>query len=68
MNIENTRKVISLIDKRIIRQLGKKEMNEEEIDILSSLKSEYTEELNKLIRINNTKEMFNKDNYKKLPK
>jgi hypothetical protein len=65
MNIENTRKVISLIDKRIIRQLGKKEMNEEEIDILSSLKSEFTKELNKLIRINNTKEMFKNDKYRK---
>ena len=67
MTIENIRKVISLIDKRLIKQLGKKEMNEEEIDILSSLKSEFTEELNKLIRINNTKEMFKNDKYKKLP-
>ena len=67
MTIETIEKVISLIDRRIIRQLGKKEMNDEEIDILSSLKSEFTEEPNKLIRINNTKEMFNKDNYKKLP-
>ena len=67
MTIENIRKVISLIDKRLIKQLGKKEMNDEEIDILSSLKSEFTEELNKLIRINNTKEMFKNDKYKKLP-
>ena len=58
MTIKTIEKVISLIDRRIIRQLGKKEMNDEEIDILSSLKSEYSEELNKLIRINNTKEMF----------
>ncbi len=65
MTIENTRRVISLIDKRLIRQLGKKEMNDEEIDILSSLKSEFTEELNKLIRINNTKEMFKNDKYRK---
>ena len=67
MTIENIRKVISLIDKILIKQLGKKEMNDEEIDILSSLKSEFTEELNKLIRINNTKEMFKNDKYKKLP-
>ena len=67
MTIENIRKVISLIDKRLIKQLGKKEMNEEEIDILSSLKSDYTEDLNKQIRISNTREMFKNDKYKKLP-
>jgi hypothetical protein len=67
MTIENIRKVISLIDKRLIKQLGKKEMNDEEIDILSSLKSDYTEDLNKQIRISNTREMFKNDKYKKLP-
>lgn len=62
MNIENIKKVISLIDKRLIRQLGEKEINIDEIETLSSLKSDYTKELNNLIRMKNTKEMFK--NYK----
>lgn len=65
MKIENIKRVISLIDKRIIKQLGKEEINEDEIEILTTLKLNYTKELNNQIRVENTSKMFNNDKYQR---
>jgi hypothetical protein len=65
MTIDNIKKVISIIDTRILKQLGKENLDGKEIDILSMLKSEYTKELNNLIRIDNTKNMYKNNKSKK---
>jgi hypothetical protein len=65
MTIDNIKKVISIIDKRILKQLSNEELDGKEISILSSLKSDYTKELNNLIRIDNTKNMYNRNKSKK---
>lgn len=61
-NIKNISKTISLLDKRITELLLQNEVDEDKIDTLSSVRFEYTKELNSLIRMKNTREMFNKKN------
>lgn len=58
-NIKDISKTINLLDKRITELLIKTEVNESKLDILSSVRFEYTKELNSLIRVRNTEEMFN---------
>jgi hypothetical protein len=66
MTIENIKRVISIIDKRLLKQLlGKEELDGEEINILSTLKSEYLTEFNNLIRVENTKNMYKNNKSKK---
>ena len=59
-NIKNISKTINLLDKRITNLLIQKEIDEDKIDTLSSIRFQYVEELNSLIRVKNTREMFNK--------
>ncbi len=59
-NIKNISKTINLLDKRITELLLQNEIDEDKIDTLSSVRFEYTKELNSLIRSKNTSEMFNK--------
>lgn len=59
-NIKNISKTINLLDKRITNLLIQKEIDEDKIDTLSSIRFQYVEELNGLIRVKNTREMFNK--------
>jgi len=59
-NIKNISKTINLLDKRITNLLIQKEIDEDKIDTLSSIRFQYVEELNSLIRVKNTSEMFNK--------
>ena len=53
-------KIIYLIDNHIIDLLGKKEIDEDKIDTLTSIRIEYIQELNNIIRVQNTKDMFKK--------
>jgi len=59
-NIKNISKTINLLDKRITHLLIQKEVDEDKVDTLSSIRFQYVEELNSLIRVKNTSEMFNK--------
>tara|TARA_R110001583_G_C5653563_1_gene408961 strand:- start:3527 stop:3727 length:201 start_codon:yes stop_codon:yes gene_type:complete len=59
-NIKNISKTINLLDKRITDLLLQTEIDEEKIDKLSSIRFQYIEELNSLIRVKNTREMFKK--------
>jgi len=61
-NIKNISKTISLLDKRITDLLLQTEIDEDKIDTLSSIRFQYVEELNSLIRVKNTRDMFNKKN------
>jgi hypothetical protein len=61
-NIKNISKTINLLDKRITELLLQTEIDEDKIDTLSSIRFQYVEELNSLIRSKNTREMFNKKN------
>ena len=61
-NIKNISKTINLLDKRITNLLLQKEVDEDKIDTLSSVRFQYVEELNSLIRVKNTSEMFKKKN------
>ena len=61
-NIKNISKTINLLDKRITELLLQTEIDEDKIDTLSNVRFEYTKELNSLIRIKNTREMFKKRN------
>ena len=60
-NIKNISKTINLLDKRITELLIQNEVDEDKIDTLSSVRFQYVEELNSLIRVKNTREMFNKN-------
>ena len=51
-------KIIYLIDNHIIDLLGKKEMDEDKIDTLTKIRIEYIQELNNIIRVQNTKDMY----------
>jgi len=53
-------KIIYLIDNHIIDLLGKKEIDEDKIDTLTSIRIEYIQELNNIIRVQNTKDMYNR--------
>jgi len=61
-NIKNISKTINLLDKRITELLLQNEIEEDKIDTLSSIRFQYVEELNGLIRSKNTRDMFNKKN------
>jgi len=63
MNINSKNKIskiIYLIDNHIIDLLGKKEVDEDKIDTLTKIRIEYIQELNNIIRVQNTKDMYKK--------
>lgn len=67
-NIKNISKTINLLDKRITELLLQNEIDEDKIDALESLTNvrfEYIKELNSLIRVKNTREMFKNKNYER---
>ena len=67
MKINNQNKldtIISLLDTHIINELKKKEMNEEKVETLTGIRSEYIEELNNVIRGENMRHMFDKEYWK----
>jgi len=59
-NIKSISKTINLLDKRITDLLLQTEIDEDKIQTLSDVRFEYTNQLNSLIRVKNTSEMFNK--------
>ena len=61
-NIKNISKTINLLDKRITELLLQNEVDEDKIDTLSQVKFQHIEQLNSLIRVKNTRELFNKKN------
>lgn len=60
--IRNISKTIYLLDKKIKELLLQKEVNVNQVDVLSSVRFQYIEELNGLIRSRNTREMFKNKN------
>ena len=67
MKINNQNKldtIISLLDTHILNELKKKEMNEDRVQTLSGIRSEYIEELNSVIRGENLRDMFDKNYWK----
>ena len=57
-------KIIKLLDKHIVDLLSKEDLDEEKVETLTSIRVEYIQELNNLIRGENTKEMFDKEYHK----
>ena len=62
-SIKSITKTIYLIDKRITELLQEKDINVNQIDTLTSVRTIYVEELHTLIRVKNTREMFKNKNY-----
>jgi len=60
-SINKISKIIYLIDNHIIDLLGKKEVDEDKIDTLTSIRIEYIQELNNIIRVQNTKDMYKRE-------
>lgn len=56
--------IIYLIDNHIIDLLGKNEVDEDKIETLTSIRIDYIKELNNMIRVQNTSDMFDKEYHK----
>ena len=61
------KKIIFLIDKHIVDLLSKEDLDEEKIETLTAIRVEYILELNNIIRVENTRKMFDKE-YNKMYK
>lgn len=57
--IKKISKTIYLLDKHIYNILKKKEMDVDKLDAIVTVRNNYIKELNSLIRISNTRELFN---------
>jgi len=71
MKINNHKKVeliISLLDSHILNELKKKDMNEDRVQTLTGIRSEYIEELNNVKRGENIQDMFDKNYFKNFRK
>jgi len=53
-------KIISLLDKHILVILGKNEVDDDKLSVLTDIRILYVEELNGLIRSKNSSDMFDK--------
>ena len=53
-------KVIHLLDKHILVILSKNEIDDDKLSVLTDIRILFVEELNGLIRSNNTSEMYDK--------
>ncbi len=58
--IKRISKVIHLLDKHIMVILSKKEVDDDKLSVLTDIRILFVEELNGLIRSNNTSEMYDK--------
>lgn len=58
MKIKNVSKTIYLLDKHIYNILIKEEMDVDKLDAIVTVRNNYIKELNSLIRISITREMF----------
>ena len=57
-------KIISLLDKHILVLLSKKEVDDDKLSVLTDIRMLYVEELNGLIRGQNTSNMFDNKYWK----
>ena len=57
-------KIISLLDKHILLILNKKEVDDDKLSVLSDIRILYIEELNNLIRRQNSSNMFDNNYWK----
>ena len=67
MKINNQNKLdtfISLLDTHILRELKKKDVNEDKLISLTEIRSGFIEELNNVKRGENMSDMFDKDYWK----
>ena len=67
MKINNQKKlntIISLLDYHIINELKKKELNEDKVMSIAEIRSGFIEELNSVIRGENTRKMYDKKYWK----
>ena len=63
MKINNQNKlntIISLLDTHILNELKKKDMNEEKVESLTGIRTEFIVELNNVLRGENIRNMFDK--------
>lgn len=71
MKINNQNKLdtfISLLDIHILNELKKKDMNEDKVESLTGIRSEFIEELNNVKRGENIRSMFDKEYWKSYKK
>lgn len=59
MKINSIKKTINLLDNHIYNILKNEEMDEDRLETIVGIRNEYIQELNSLIRADNTREMFN---------
>ena len=62
-SIETLSKIINLLDVHVLTLLQKKELDDEKVISISSIRIEYMDELTNLIRTRNTREMYDKKYY-----
>ena len=63
MKINNQNKlstILSLLDNHIVKELKKDEINEDKIDTLTTIRTEFIQELNNVKRGENISEMYDK--------
>ena len=63
MKINNQNKlgtIISLLDTHILNELKKKDVNEEKVESLTGIRTEFIVELNNVLRGENIRNMFDK--------
>lgn len=56
--------IIAQLETNIINELSKKNMNEEKVESLTGIRSEFNKELNSLKRGENIRDMFDTDYWK----
>jgi len=67
-NSKNINRIIYLLDTHIIELFSKKQIDIKSINALSQIRFDYMKELNSIISSKNTKEMFNKEYWKRYRK
>ena len=59
-SIKTISKTINLLDNKIKELLQQTDIDENKLDILSNIRLQFKNELDSLLRIKNTRDMFNK--------
>ena len=67
-NQRNISRVIQVLDVQILKLINEKELDDRRITVLSDIRFEYMKELNGLIRMQNTRDMFDKEYHKSYKK
>jgi len=61
-SIKKLNVLVSLLDNHILKELNKSEFDEEKLEKLSRIRTEFVQELNNLINIENTRDMYKSKN------